>query len=96
MKEHEIDQLNQIKRVERTIKPVNSSIERVKFQCNECTYDTFFRKDLRRHSQSVHEGVRYPCDQCNYQSGRTDTLLKHKRTVHNICKVKKSINIEKK
>ena len=37
-----------------------------RYPCVKCEYSATRAGELKRHSDSKHEGVRYPCDKCEY------------------------------
>ena len=51
----------------------------VKQSCNECDYQAFDKRNLRKH---IVTGFRYTCDQCDYSCKIQKSLVKHKNGIH--------------
>ena len=56
--------------------------ERIKHQCDQCSYTTYFTWSLKDHKSRKHGGARYPCDQCDYSAAKPNTLKQHKASKH--------------
>ena len=52
------------------------------FSCDECGYESKYKKDLKKHKLSKHKGFRVECDQCEKSFFDISTLNKHKKTKH--------------
>ena len=53
-----------------------------RYECGQCNLTFAYRKGLKQHKKSVHEGVRYACDQCDYEATLKGTLTEHIHTKH--------------
>ena len=62
------------------------------FKCNQCDSKYTFKRGLRRHIKSTHEGVKYFCNQCDMQFTRNDHLNTHIQTMHEGVKYKYACN----
>ena len=52
------------------------------FQCNQCNKQFSYRKGLRRHIKSFHEGLCYMCGECNKNFSQKESLNAHIKGVH--------------
>jgi KRAB domain-containing zinc finger protein len=50
--------------------------------CKQCEYQTTWKRDLKTHQQSKHEGLKYSCKQCEYQAGDKSALRRHQQSKH--------------
>ena len=53
------------------------------FQCGKCEYRSYKHYNVKKHTQSIHDGVRYPCNMCNYKATEKGHLRKHQKKIHN-------------
>ena len=54
----------------------------MKYQSQQCDFETTSRGSLTNHLKSVHLGIRYPCKQCDFQATQKANLKKHHQSVH--------------
>ena len=55
---------------------------RIRYPCDQCTYNASKLSNLNQHKNSEHEGIRYPCDQCDSSFSRLSHLKRHKESLH--------------
>ena len=59
------------------------SLEMVHFICEVCNKEFTCRKNVKRHTLTVHRRTaRFKCKMCNYHSTRRDNLFRHKSKTH--------------
>ena len=56
----------------------------IRYPCDNCEYAAIHTQDLKRHTESKHEGIRYPCDQCKYATTRPSHIKRHKESKHKV------------
>jgi len=54
----------------------------MRYPCSKCEYAATTSSDLRRHTESKHEGIRYSCDKCEYSATTTSNLKRHIGSKH--------------
>ena len=59
-----------------------STVDRVRFNCDECEFTGTTKSLVRKHKQIKHELIKYPCDQCEFIASRTTQLKDHKASKH--------------
>ena len=63
-----------------------------KLKCEQCSYETAQRSNLKRHVQSIHENIRtHTCKMCGYATSVIENLVKHKEVVHKVQFLKCSL-----
>ena len=62
--------------------PMNFSSDVTKFRCDKCDKIFFSNTNLKRHTQSVHEGVKFPCKQCPEVYSFQCALRRHMKNYH--------------
>merc|ERR1711860_204768 len=62
--------------------PMDFSPDVTNFRCDKCDKIFFSNANLKRHTQSVHEGVKFPCKQCPAIYSYHDTLRRHMKNYH--------------
>ena len=69
--------------VECSIKESDTREQQIEFKCNDCSYQSNFKKELKAHMK-IHkkktgkEG--FKCDECEFSCKCMTTLIKHKKT----------------
>ena len=54
------------------------------FECSKCPKAFCWKRDLKRHESTVHEGQTYECEECGKSFGDKSNLNRHVTNVHNI------------
>ena len=53
------------------------------FECERCSFETRYEKNLRKHIITVHNtDLKFNCTECDYSSNRMDNLSKHIKLKH--------------
>ena len=63
-------------------KDIKEEVDVTKFHCDKCDKIFYNKANLKRHSQSVHEGVRFTCEQCPASFSFHDALRSHMKHIH--------------
>ena len=59
----------------------------VKFSCDECSFQTRYKRNLESHKQTVHRREdKFECEMCEFSSAYHRNLVRHCKEVHNIEK----------
>jgi hypothetical protein len=53
-----------------------------KFPCDQCEYQSVFRRGVRRHQEAVHLGIKHACDACPKEYADLNDLRMHKKNAH--------------
>ena len=70
------------------------------FSCENCTFESFSRRNVKRHNESVHLGIKYQCQECPNEYTSTSQLGahisgKHEGTVYQCDLCKKIVDTRK-
>ena len=58
-------------------------VDGANFACDLCSFRAKWRRSVKRHKQTVHDGIKFfKCDQCEYSSTQSGTLKRHKKLIH--------------
>ena len=61
---------------------VKSQKESTVFGCDQCSYKTRKKRNLKTHVDAVHSGIRFPCDLCDYNALHRGDLKRHVTAKH--------------
>ena len=50
--------------------------------CDQCSYQTSYNDNLKRHVQAKHQEYQYQCQECEYKSGTQGTMKLHVEAKH--------------
>ena len=50
--------------------------------CDQCSYQTSYYDNLKRHVQAKHQEYQYQCQECEYKSGTQGTMKLHVEAKH--------------
>ena len=53
-----------------------------KFSCDQCSYQSVYRRGVKRHQDAIHLGIKHSCDECPKEYGDTQKLKLHKENTH--------------
>ena len=53
-----------------------------KYPCDQCDYQSVYRRGVRRHKEAVHLGIKHPCNECPKEYGDLYDLRMHKKAAH--------------
>merc|ERR1712133_282908 len=59
---------------------VKSELEESSFNCQSCPFKSKFKVNLKRHTQSIHEGLTFQCKICNLILKTRGSLTRHKKS----------------
>ena len=68
-----------------------SSANTAKYTCGLCGHQTYQKRNLILHEQSVHEGKKFQCPECDYQATQKSSVVTHQRSVHKSSHVASAI-----
>ena len=54
----------------------------VKYDCNQCDFQSGYRFDVTTHIKSIHEGIWYSCQQCDFKASTNSALKAHIKSRH--------------
>ena len=63
-------------------KIANIKTDSDQFSCNQCEKQYSYKRNLKQHVESAHEGIKYPCDICNREFNQKVHLVTHMKLVH--------------
>ena len=64
----------------------------LRYDCNQCDYQTSYPQNLKKHSSRAHNDVVFSCNECDYKCKNDSTLRSHVNTKH--VKLEQIDNIE--
>lgn len=68
------------------MRATNNPLERVKYCCEQCDYNSSTKRSLSQHVHSRHEGKIYSCDHCYYKATGKSSLCQHMQSIHDKVK----------
>ena len=60
----------------------NHSNARENFPCELCDKQFSYRRSLKQHIRSAHEGIKFHCENCGYEATTKQNLLSHIQNIH--------------
>ena len=53
-----------------------------KYACDQCEYESVFRRAIKRHQDAIHIGIKHACNECPKEYTDVYDLKNHKKSVH--------------
>ena len=63
-------------------KSLMKRLENGKYACDQCDYQSVYRRGVKRHQEMIHLNVRHSCDECPKEYKDESKLKMHKKSAH--------------